>query len=163
MPNQSKRQSQLREAREAKRAKLSSDDAETLEVDGINENVHEWVSTLHRDAKMSLTLLLHVKLNLELVEASELIGSMVGVSERAVRGWRATFLSNGNTFPDWQQGKYHRAGVLRKDEELNRNARAYVTENANPKGRPNMTALSFCAWVNDDFYQIIPFLLDFLE
>ena len=40
--------------------------------------------------------------------------------------------------------------MLWKDEELNRNARAYVTENANPKGRPNMTALSFCAWVNDD-------------
>ena len=82
MPNQSKRQSQLRKAREAKRAKLSSDDAE---ADGINEHVHEWVSTLHRDDKMSLTLLLHVilvsKLNLELVEASELIGSMVGVTE----------------------------------------------------------------------------------
>ena len=40
--------------------------------------------------------------------------------------------------------------MLWKDEELNRNARAYATENANPKGRPNMTALSFCAWVNDD-------------
>ena len=41
MPNQSKRQSQLREAHEAKRAKLSSDDAETLEDDGINEHVRE--------------------------------------------------------------------------------------------------------------------------
>ena len=93
MPNQSKRQSQLREVCEAKQAKLSSDDAETLEDDGINERVREWVSTLHRDDKMSLTLLLHVilvsKLNLELVEASELIGSMVGVSGRTVRGWRA--------------------------------------------------------------------------
>ena len=75
----------MQEAREAKRAKLSSDNAATLENDGINEHVHEWVSTLHRDDKMSLTLHLHVilvsKLNLELVEASELIGSMVDVSE----------------------------------------------------------------------------------
>ena len=95
MPKHSKRKSQLREARESKRAKLSSDDAATLEDDGINKHVYEWVSTLHRDDKMSLTLLLHVilvaKLNLGLVEASELIGSMVGVSERTARGWRATF------------------------------------------------------------------------
>ena len=69
MPNQSKRQSQLREACKAKRVKLSSDDAATLEDDGINEHVREWVSTLHRDDKMSLMLLLHVilvsKLNLK--------------------------------------------------------------------------------------------------
>ena len=52
------------------------------------------------------------------LKSLELIGPRIGVSERMVRGWRATFLTNGNIFPDLQQGKYTRAGALWNDEEL---------------------------------------------
>ncbi len=52
------------------------------------------------------------------------------------------------SFPDTLQGKYQRDGVLWHNEELNKIATKYVRENTVVKGRPNMTAASFCHWVN---------------
>ncbi len=48
------------------------------------------------------------------------------------------------------QGKYQRDGVLWHNEELNKIATKYmyVRENTVVKGKPNMTAVSFCHWVN---------------
>ena len=58
--------------------------------------------------------LLHVILMSKLhLRVSRSIGSMVGICDWNVQGWRATFLTNGINFPDSQQGKYHRVGVLR--------------------------------------------------
>lgn len=60
---------------EATKTNLNSDDAATLEDDGLNEHISELGSTLHRDDKISLILLLQVilmsKNHLELVEASQ--------------------------------------------------------------------------------------------
>ena len=61
---------------------------------------------------------------------------MVGKSDQTVREWKATFLTNGNSFPDTLQGKYQRKGVLWNDEKLNNCVRKYVRENANIKGKP---------------------------
>ena len=36
------------------------------------------------------------------------------------------------------------------DEEMNKNAAKWVRENAFTKGKTNMTAPSFCQWVNED-------------
>lgn len=80
----------------------------------------------------------------------KLIGQMVSKSDRTVREWRAVFLCNGNSYPDSLQGKYQRQGVLWQNEELNHALWRYVRENACAEGRPNMTALSFCHWVNDE-------------
>ena len=40
--------------------------------------------------------------------------------------------------------------TLYSDEELNEKAAKWVRENAFAKGKPNMTAQSFCQWVNED-------------
>ena len=60
------------------------------------------------------------------------------------------FLCNDGSFPDSLQGKYQRTGVLGQHEELNKHVRKYVRENANVKGKPNMTIASFCQSVNNE-------------
>ena len=124
------------------------------EEQAIFVHAKEWVQCLHRDDVMSLTLLLHhllvSRMHIQVLNASKLIGEMVEKSDRTVREWRATFLTNDNSFPDTLQGKYQRRGVLWSDEKLNETVRKYVRENANVKGKANMTSVSFCKWVNEE-------------
>ena len=131
--------------------------AEKLDEDtAIHLHAVDWVNALEKDDIMSLTLLLHdllvTRMHLNATDAAKLIGEMVMKSDRTVREWRTMFLANDNEFPDTQQGKYRRSGVLWQNEDLNRKARQYVRENANVKGRPNMTATSFCRWVNLELF-----------
>ena len=120
----------------------------------ISLHAKEWVECLHRDDVMSLTLLLHhllvSRMLIQVSNAAKLIGEMVCKSDRTIREWKATFLTNDNSFPDTLQGKYQRRGVLWNDEKLNACVWKYVRENANIKGKPNMTSLSFCKWVNEE-------------
>ena len=119
-------------------------------------NIHtysqEWVESLDRD-DLSLSILLWYLLvgvlHFQLTEAAKVIGSVLGKSDRTVREWRSTFIGNKGEFPDTLQGKYQREGVLWQNEELNKLATKYVRENTSVKGRPNMTAVSFCKWVNE--------------
>jgi len=48
------------------------------------------------------------------------------------------------------QRKYQCKGVVWQNEGLNKNVRQYVRENANAKGKPNMSTASFCQWVNNE-------------
>ena len=100
-----------------------------------------------------LTLLLHQLLvnrfKISVTEASKLIGETVKKSGRTVREYRSVFIENNYSFPDTLQGKYQRKGVLWQNEKLNKYASKFVRENAAVKGRPNMTASSFCQWVNE--------------
>lgn len=82
-------------------------------------------------------------------EASEIIGKVVGRSDRTVREWRAVFTDNCGEFPNTLQGKYQHDGVLWQNEDLNKAAVKYVRENSVVKGRPNLTATSFCQWINE--------------
>ena len=74
---------------------------------------------------------------------------MVKKSDRSVRRWRSGLIENGGVLPESQQGRYQRSGVLWQNEELNKNATEYVRENAAVKGRPNLTTVDFCKWVNE--------------
>ena len=120
----------------------------------IHGHAKDWISSLDRDDVMSLSLVLHHLivniLGLQLTFAAKVIGDLIGKSDRTVREWRGTFLCNDGSFPGSLQGKYQRTGVLEQNEELNKHARKYVRENANVKGRPNMTTASFCQWVNNE-------------
>ncbi len=49
-----------------------------------------------------------------------------------------------------EQGRYRRTGFLWSNEELNKKATKYVRGNANVKGKPNMTSIEFCQWVNNN-------------
>ena len=114
----------------------------------------EWVESLHQDSLQSVSILLwHLlvgELHYPIMTAAGLIGDLLGKGERTVWEWRSKFLENKGCFPESLQGKYQRQGVLWQSEELNTKARKYVRENTVVKGRPNLTAGSFCRWVNED-------------
>ena len=107
---------------------------------------------LHRDDVMSLLRHHHLvsQMHIQVLNASKLIDEVVEKNDRIVREWRATFLTNNNSFPNTLQGKYQRRGVLWSDEKLNNSVRKYVHENANIKAKANMTSVSFCKWVNEE-------------
>ena len=113
----------------------------------------EWVESLSRNDLLSLSVLLWYLLvgilSFKLTDAAEMIGKVLGRSDRTIREWRVTFNANKGTFPDTMQGKYKRDGVLWHSEELNKIATRYVRENTVVKGRPILTAGSFCQWVNE--------------
>ena len=58
-------------------------------------------------------------------------------------------LRNAGSFPDNEQGHYQRQGILWQHEELCEAARDHIRSNAVVNGQPNMTAVSFCYWVNE--------------
>ena len=88
-------------------------------------------------------------LSFNITEAAELIGRVIGKYDRSVREWRLTFNANRGSFPDTLQRKYQRDGVLWHNDDLNKRALKYVRENTVVKGKPNLTAGSFCQWINE--------------
>ena len=118
--------------------------------------IEDWASSLSRDDKQSLVITLHYALvevnSFPSNKAADLIASLVGKTERTVRDWKYSFISNNGSFPETQQGKYRRQGVLWQKEELNETVTDYVRANAVVKGKPNMTAISFCRWVNESLF-----------
>ena len=115
--------------------------------------IEDWASSLTRDDFMSLAIVLHYALvevnGIAVSKAANLIASMIGKTERTVRDWKYSFIANDCSFPESQQGKYRRQGILWQNEELNDAASNYVRANAVVKGKPNMTAITFCLWVNE--------------
>lgn len=115
--------------------------------------VEEWALSLDRDDTISLGLFLSYHLintlNIFKTKAAEFASMMLGKSDRTIRQWKADFLQHGS-IPDNKQGKYQRSGVLWSSEDLNKKATKYIRENANVKGRPNLTTSSFCRWINND-------------
>ena len=130
-----------------------SDQANMTEDECVLKHIESWTCTLSRDDQMSLSITLHYALvgvsGVPQNTAAALISSLIGKSERTVREWKYDFLSNGGQFSDTEQGKYRREGVIWQNEELNEAASDYVRKNAVVKGRPNMTSIAFCRWVNE--------------
>ena len=81
-------------------------------------------------------------------EAAQEAASFVGFHQTTIQKYRNDFFQNKGTFKERKQGKYERATVYH-DENINSQARKWVRENAFNKGKPNMTAQSFCTYVND--------------
>ena len=79
--------------------------------------------------------------------ADGVAGDVLGYSDRTVREWRLSLTEQG--FPDSYQGKYERV-LLWSDEELNQKATEFIRTNGKAKGKPNLTTLTFCEWVNSD-------------
>lgn len=119
----------------------------------LEDFVKEWLGTMQRDDLMPISLLLRIVLvtNLKfgVTEAAEMIGGLLAKSGRTIREWWTQFRANDDVFPDTLQGKYSRPGVLCQNEELDKHAVKYVRQNLAPKGKPNLTATSFCTWVNN--------------
>ena len=101
-----------------------SADTEYHAEDPLNEGVHdehnvmenyasEWVESLSKDDLLSLSIVLwHLLvgiLSFKLTSAAELIGRVVGRSDRTIREWRATFNANKGTWCWAQAKRYVRA------------------------------------------------------
>ena len=125
------------------------------DIDHLVESFCEdWVTHLGRDDRVSLGLFLTFQLtkqlNLGETKAAELAGLMIGKSDRTVREWKTHFLENNGEIPEGKQGRYQRTSVMWGSEDLNKKAARFIRENANVKGKPNLTVGTFCQWVNDD-------------
>ena len=105
----------------------------------INQFVKEWVELLNRDDMMALSMFLHsflvFRLQFSLCDSAKMICELLGYSDRTIREWRSIFINNEGSFPDSEQGKYQRSGVLCQKEELNKKAREFVQANASIKGK----------------------------
>lgn len=82
--------------------------------------------------------------------AAQEAASITGYNEKTVRLYRKFFSEKGKV-KESRQGKYKRHCLL-NDENLRFDAAIWVRENAYKKGGANMTAKSFCQWVNDHLF-----------
>ena len=114
----------------------------------------DWVSHLDRDDLVSLGLFLSFQLashlNLGETKAAELASAMINKSDKTIREWRTHFFQNEGEIPESTQGKYQRSGIVWSREDLNKTATKYIRENADVKGKPNLTVGTFCNWINED-------------
>ena len=74
---------------------------------------------------------------------------MIGKSDRTIQEWKRRFFESGGKLPESKQGQYERTGVLWSNKSFNKKAARYIHTNASVKGKPNLTAHSFCQWVNE--------------
>jgi hypothetical protein len=163
MGRRGKRKAQLLAARQSKKKKNDSeldysmilsndleysseeDDDYNPDNDDISEVTlidcfsQEWVESLSRDDTMALSILLHkllaCRFHIGVTESAKIIGELLCFSDRTIREWRSVFFANNGSFPDTQQGRYQRSGVLWKNEELNEAVRKFVRENGCVKGK----------------------------
>ncbi len=119
----------------------------------LKEFVDDWIASLPREDLFSLFLLLfHIfteDFQLLLGPSSKLIARHLNRHHKTVQKWRLDFLNNEGQLPEYLRGRYHRCNAIAKNEELSEVATQYIRENAFKKGA-NMTARSFCSWVNNE-------------
>ena len=123
--------------------------------DILGKFVDNWLDTLDKEEIKSVSLFLCYHLvhmfSFTETKAAEHAATMVKKSDRSVWQWRKDVIDNDGVLPESRQGRYQRSGVLWQNEELNKKATEYVRANAAVKGRPNLTSLDFCKWVNERF------------
>ena len=131
----------------------SSDSEEDEEFSGerAQEIFDEWILSLRLDQRRMLSVILMESFknrqNMNTKDAAQESGSIVGFNEKTVRKYRNDFFNNKGSLSEFRQGKYERHCVYH-NEDVNKKAREWVRENGFKKGEPNMTAASFCEYVN---------------
>ena len=82
----------------------------------IHYYAQEWIESLSKDDVVSLSIVLHsllvFRLHFSLSDSAKLISELLGFSDRSIREWRSIFINNEGSFPDSDQGRYQRSGVL---------------------------------------------------
>lgn len=113
----------------------------------------DWVVGLPLHDRKMLSVMLCVTLQKRFkmtATASALEAAWIsGFNEKTVRGYRKDFFDNKGSFKEEKRGKYKRLSLF-NDENLRLKAAMWVRENAVRKGEANMTARSFCQWINND-------------
>ena len=122
-------------------------------MDYLLEFSQQWLTELDNENIRSLSIFLVYHLvkyfKFTWTNAEKYAARAVGKGERSIRRWRSNLIKHKGKFSRSKQGRYCRTGVLWSNEELNKKATAFVRGNANVKGKPNMTSIEFCRWVNN--------------
>ena len=131
---------------------LSSDDEGRFDDDKAQGCFDDWMISLpSQDRKMlavSLYQTFMKQQKMKATDAAREAASFVGFNERTVRKYNDDFFTNRGQFPETKRGKYTQQCLL-SNETLRLEAAMWVRENAYQKGAANMTAASFCQWVNE--------------
>jgi len=69
--------------------------------------------------------------------------------EKTISTWRKNYYANMGKFSDSKQGRHSRPYIL-DDEKLRHAAATWVRSNTSKKREANMTAVTFCEWVNTE-------------
>ena len=129
-----------------------ANDTSTDEEFSPQELFDDWMVSLRLDQRKMLSVIAmeHFKsrMHLNVKDAATEAGCIIGFNEKTVRRYRNEFFQNEGHFAVRLQGKYERHCV-QHDEAFNHKAAEWVREHAFVKGEPNMTAQSFCDWVNN--------------
>ena len=119
----------------------------------LGKFVDEWLQVLDKEETESVAMILCYYLmgmfSFTETKAADCAATMLNKNERTVRRWRNEVVRNNGVMPESKHGRHQRSGVMWRNEELNKKAREYVRANAHVKGRPNMTSIDFCRWVNE--------------
>ena len=125
---------------------------ETIEEDDISVLYEDWINELDREDVQMMAMMMYnyfvKRFKFMKTRAAEEVAQCLGISDRTVRSWRKTFLTNHRCFEE-RRGKYARHDAL-DYEEYRDMALEWVRNNAYVKGKPNMTAADFCAWVSSN-------------
>ena len=133
----------------------SSEDDENYEGEASDEEIlsvySDWIGEMEREDLKMLAMLLYdnyrKRFGLLKTSAAKEVALCLGIGEKTVRLWRKNFLENSSSFTVDGRGKYARNKVL-DDEEYRDLALEWARSHAYVKGKPNVTALDFCTWVN---------------
>ena len=100
---------------------------------------------------LAVMLLMILQKRLKFTKLSSALESawITGFNEKTIRGYGKEFLENSGKFEEERRGKYKRLSLF-NDENLRMDASMWIREHAVRKGEANMTAGSFCAWVNNE-------------
>ena len=85
---------------------------------------------------------------------AEEVALLFNINEKTIRRWRADWVANKGFFSESTQGKYKRYSVV-EDEEYRDLALKWIRENVSKKGKPNLTAAAFCAWLNNELLPLV--------
>ena len=112
----------------------------------------DWILSLPSfDRKMLAVLVTHtlqIRSKMKRTAAALEAAWITGFNEKTVCYICKEFKENRGKFRDERRGKYKRMCIF-NNEELRLQASMWVREHAVDKSGPNMTAHSFCQWVND--------------
>ena len=111
----------------------------------------DWVVSLPALQRKTLAVLLmqsfRIRQKMSVMDAAQEAASVTGFNEKTVRLYRKEIFEQKGNFKEGRQGKYKRHCLLNESLMLQCGSEKCI------QGEANMTAKSFCQWVND---QLLP-------
>ena len=113
----------------------------------------DWLHTLQiEDVQMMAMMVYDNYINrfgMLQTKATEEVALLFNTNEKNISRWRADWVANNGFFSESTQGKCKRYSVV-DDEEYRDLALKWIRENASKKGKPNLMAVAFFSWLNNE-------------